>query len=79
MMGKVISRAEMRGKKLDDDCVKAKICSNEFGLNDNRCFCYGLIDCSTESYLEKCIDCGAFVDNAKPLQIGGGADNGTDK
>ena len=65
----IISRAKMRGKALDYDCKKAKISTNESGPQDNRLFCYGLIDCSTESYLEKCINCGAFVDSAKPLGV----------
>ena len=65
-MEKVISRAEMRGKKLDDDCKNAKISKNEYGIDDNRCFCYGIRDYSTEEYLEKCYKCGAFVNNAKP-------------
>ena len=45
MMKKVISRAEMRGRQLDDDCKNAKISKNEYGIDDNRCFCYGLRDC----------------------------------
>ena len=67
-MQKVISRAEMRGKKLDGDCKNAKISKNECGIDDNRCFCYGLRDYSTEEYFEKCYKCGAFVNNAKPLR-----------
>lgn len=68
-MKKVISRAEMRGRQLDDDCKNAKISKNEYGIDDNRCFCYGLRDCSTEEYLGKCYKCGAFVNNAKPLKV----------
>ncbi len=66
-----ISRAKMCGRKLDDDCKKAGILRHEFGLHDLRCFCYGLIDDSTEDYLKKCINCGAFTDNAKPLKMEG--------
>ena len=44
--------------------------TNEYGPQDNRLFCYGLVDCSTESYLEKCINCEAFVDNAKAVRGG---------
>jgi len=62
-----ISRRQIRGKALDDDCETAKISRNEYGVHDKRCFCYGLIDRSTESYLKKCIECSAFADNAKPL------------
>jgi hypothetical protein len=61
------SRRQLRGKKLDDDCKKANTTTNEYGQYDNRQFCYGLIDRSTESHLEKCKECRAFVDNANPL------------
>jgi len=64
-----ISREKMRGESLDDDCNEAQISRNEYGPQDHRCFCYGLIDCSTESYLKKCIECSAFTDNAKPMQL----------
>lgn len=57
----IISRAKMRGK--------AKISTNESGPQDNRLFCYGLVDCSTDDYLKKCIECGAFVENAKPIGV----------
>ena len=65
----IISRAKMRGKALDYDCKKAKTTINEYGPQDNRLFCYGLVDCSTESYLEKCLNCGSFINNAKPLGV----------
>lgn len=58
-------RAAQRGKPLDADCYKAKRVTNEYGLNDNRIFCCGLIDSMTEEYLPKCQECGAFIDNAK--------------
>ena len=48
---------------------KAKTLTNEYGPQDNRLFCYGLVDCSTEVYLEKCINCGAFINNAKPIGV----------
>jgi hypothetical protein len=67
----IISREKIRGKSLDDDCKEAQISRNEYGLQDHRCFCYGLIDCSTESYLKKCVECHAFTDNAKPQQMEG--------
>ena len=61
------SRADLRGKPLDKDCKIAKISTNEYGPEDNRKYCYGLIEMSTEETLEKCNKCGAFVFNAKPL------------
>ncbi len=60
-------RAMQRGKPLDDDCKIAKISKYEFGMNDNRCFCYGLMDRVTEELLQKCRECGAYCLNAKPL------------
>ena len=63
---KRVERRVLRGGKLDNDCRKARILTNEYGIHDNRCFCSGIIDFSTESYLEKCVICGAFIDNAKP-------------
>ena len=65
----MVNCAILRGEKLDDDCKKANT-TNEYGPQDNRLFCYGLVDCSTESYLEKCINCGAFVDNANAKPTG---------
>ena len=66
---KMVNRAILRGEKLDDDCKKANTTINEYGPQDNRFFCYGLVDYSTESYLEKCIKCGAFINNAKPIGV----------
>lgn len=63
----IITRATLRGKPLDDDCKIAKISKHEYGLNDDRCYCYGLVDCSTDDTLEKCRTCGAYCMNAKPL------------
>lgn len=62
----MISRAQLRGKPLDDDCRIARQSSHEYGMNDNRVFCYGLMDRMTDEYLQKCRECGAFVDNAEP-------------
>ncbi|WP_206457904.1 hypothetical protein [Anaerovorax sp. IOR16] len=59
-------RAKLRGKPLDEDCKKAIISTCEYGPTDNRKFCYGLCEPSTEEVLEKCKGCKAFVDNAEP-------------
>lgn len=50
----MISRAKIRGKKLDEDCKRACTSTNEYGSDDDRVFCYGLIDCSTDELIEKC-------------------------
>lgn len=62
-------RALQRGKPLKSFCGKAVISKNEYGETDNRCFCLGLIDCQTDFYLEECIKCGAFADNAEPSEV----------
>ena len=64
-------RAAQRGKPLDKDCYKAHISKHEYGMNDNRCFCYGLIDLMYDDYLQKCRECGAWAYNAKPPQESG--------
>lgn len=58
-------RAQTRGKPLDKDCKIAIISMHEYGTENNRKFCYGLMDMSTEEPLEKCKECKAFVNNAE--------------
>jgi len=68
-MSNLKGRAKIRGKSLDEDCKKAIISTHEYGPDDNRKFCYGLYEMSTEETLEKCNICKAFVYNAKePLK-----------
>ena len=62
----MISRAKLRGKKLDKDCKIAHTTSHEYGLEDDRVFCYGLVDLSNDELLEKCKICKAYVDNSEP-------------
>lgn len=62
-------RAEQRGKPLDDDCYHANISKYEYGMNDKRCFCYGLYAPNSTSEIHpKCIECGAYCMNAKPMK-----------
>lgn len=68
---KRVSRAILRGKPLDRDCKSANTTTGEFGNDDKRVFCYGYTDAMTEEYLTKCKECGAFVYNAKPLEVSG--------
>lgn len=63
----MISRAKLRGYKLDDDCKRANTTTNEYGLDDNRVFCHGLYNCMTDELIEKCLRCKAFLCNAEPL------------
>lgn len=71
---KKVNRAILRGKPLDRDCISANTTTGEFGNDDRRVFCYGLIDTMTDEYLMKCKKCGAFVYNAKPLEVDDEAD-----
>lgn len=64
----MISRAKLRGKKLDADCKRACTSSHEYGLDDDRVFCYGLVDCSTDELIEKCKNCKALAYNAAPQE-----------
>ena len=59
-------RAAQRGKPLDEDCKRAYRSKYEYGSHDDRIFCYGLIDLRYDEPADKCRECGAFVDNAKP-------------
>ncbi|MEG1562187.1 MAG: hypothetical protein RR365_00840 [Bacteroides sp.] len=61
-------RSAMRGKPLDSDCKKAHTSTHEYGLDDTRVFCYGLIDLMNDEALPKCRECGAFAFNAKPME-----------
>lgn len=62
-----IDRAKLRGKPLDDDCKRAKISKHEYGIKDNRCFCYGLFASHSNEINDKCLKCGAYCGNAKPI------------
>ena len=64
----MISRAKLRGKKLDEDCKRACTSTNEYGSDDDRVFCYGLVDCSNDDLIEKCRNCKALAYNATPLE-----------
>ena len=64
----MINRAKIRRKKLDEDCKRAYTSSHEYGPDDDRVFCYGLIDYSTDELIEKCQNCRALAYNATPLE-----------
>lgn len=66
---KTISRAVLRGRSLDEDCKTANVSKQEYGPNDNRCFCYGLYaPCNDWEIQQKCLECKAYVDNAEPIR-----------
>ena len=69
---KRVSRAQLRGKRLDIDCKNCYTTTNEYGEDDKRVFCYGLYDVENEGIVifKKCRECGAYVENAKPLKEG---------
>ena len=59
------TRAQMRGKPLDDDCKKySRPDSGQFGPEDKRCFCTGIWNKMYEEYERKCIVCPAWASNA---------------
>lgn len=62
------NRAVQRGKPLLDMCYKAKRTTHEYGEEDDRVFCSGLLDCETEDLCDECSKCGAFTFNAEPLE-----------
>lgn len=65
----MISRSTLRGKPLDTDCKKANRTTHEYGLQDNRVFCYGLYKAMSDWEIQqKCRECGAYVCNAEPLE-----------
>lgn len=66
---KRVNRTMLRGKPLDSDCKSANTATGEYGDYDCRVYCYGYIDAMNDEYLEKCKVCGAFVYNAKPLEV----------
>ena len=59
-------RAALRGKPLDVDCKKAMISVHEYGIEDKRKFCYGIINEFPDEIAEKCKKCKAYVYNAEP-------------
>ena len=56
-----MNRGKIRGKKLDKDCYDANTTKHQFGPDDNRIFCYGLVEASTEELIDKCKECSANV------------------
>lgn len=67
----MISRAELRGKRLENECYGANTTRHEYGIEDNRIFCYGLyMEQSETEICDKCLKCKAFVGNATPLKGG---------
>lgn len=56
-----IPRSVLRGYPLLPMCRLAKISKHEYGPDDDRCFCYGLVDGKTDAPLYECVNCGAYV------------------
>lgn len=68
-----VSRADLRGRKLEKFCAEANASTNEFRSGDNRVFCYGLNDASTEELIDECKNCKANVIYAVPIEKKRGA------
>lgn len=60
------TREQLRGRPLDELCKKAHTAPYEYGPEDNRVFCHGLIDAMTDEPPDQCRICGAFVRNETP-------------
>jgi len=65
---KRITRAQLKKRPLEPICKRANTTTNEYGKEDNRIFCYGLIDSMNDELLEGCVYCGAYVGNADPIK-----------
>lgn len=69
---KKVDRATLRGTPLDKECKRANTTTHEYGLEDNRVFCYGLYAPFSDSEIgdidKKCLNCKAYVLNATPLE-----------
>lgn len=52
-----------RGKPLLKYCHKANESKHEYGPGDDRIFCYGLKDKSTEELIKECRECKACAFN----------------
>ena len=64
---KRVTRAEIRGKPLDDDCKRYGYSkSGQFGPDDKRCFCSGIWNRMTDEFERKCFECNAWDSNAQP-------------
>jgi hypothetical protein len=60
-------RAKTRSEKLMPYCYWAKATTHEYGMNDNRYFCYGIADSRTDALIHECEKCKAYVNNALPM------------
>ena len=69
-MGKTIDRKHLRNAPLLPFCVKAHTTRHEYGPDDNRVFCYGVIDMRTDEYLVACKKFKEFVSNSTPPKEG---------
>ena len=63
----MISRSKLRGEPLEDYCKRAKTTKHEYGLEDDRIFCYGMFNCWNDDILQTCKNCKAYVNNAEPI------------
>lgn len=64
---KRITRAQLRGRKLDELCRKAHTAPCNSGPEGYcKVFCYGTYDAMTDEPLHMCLNCGAFVRNETP-------------
>lgn len=66
---KRITRAQLRGKPLDEDCKKyGRSNSGQCGSWDKRCFCTGIWNRMYDEFERKCLTCPAWDNNADAIE-----------
>lgn len=66
---KRINRAQLRGEPLIPFfCGLARTTTHECGEHDNRIYCHGMIDCSTDELCDECYKCKANVRYVEPME-----------
>ena len=65
----MITREQLRGKPLFNECNKARQVNYLYGIGDNRIFCYGLLDSTGKRIATMCLNCKAYAYNATPPKI----------
>lgn len=64
---KRVSRAQLRGKPLDEDCRRyGRPDPYQYGWFDKRCFCTGIWNNMYDDFEKKCQECSAWGGNAVP-------------
>ena len=64
---KRVSRAQLQGKPLDEDCRRyGRPDPYQYGWFDKRCYCTGIWNNMYDDFEQKCRECSAWGGNAEP-------------